>query len=411
MQWFIVTTLVVSLALPAYAGISKLIQEEYRQRYENQTIFLAVPIYGKRQQLSLRQGSFRLVSSNDNPLRFKVGEQVRVLKLDFGSNNIRFKVGSIDMVREGELEFRFPLELDDGFSARQTFETALKQALNQSQNFASIDKSKEDFIRHQLDDVVNELRSSTDADSNFVLKSLAESLPAYREAVAQNRTLQERNRDLTLKMATEQDKSKHLDSRVVEQTSEINRLKRINQSQKTDLEALNTSSSSTNTELREMKQENSRIVTSVKRLQRGLGAKGDPNAPLSKQIADLMVASLKTKGDRDTIAKHLVEKRTELDDTEQQLEQEQKNNTQLRRQNTQLRRNVNVLSSRGDSLGKRFLILQEEKIQLESFVEAVRKLNARWVGEITEGGRTHRTMELRLNETLVGTLETGYPKI
>src|SRR5688572_3922350 len=96
------------LLLLFFAGIARPVQQEYRQRYENQTVFLSVPIYGSRQRLALKEGGGIQLLPETEPLRFKVGEQVRILEMSFGDQEIRFKVATVDQTRQAELVFRFP---------------------------------------------------------------------------------------------------------------------------------------------------------------------------------------------------------------------------------------------------------------------------------------------------------------
>lgn len=395
---------------PAYPSIGKPLQQEYKARYENQAVFLSVPIYGSRQRVTVREGPLQL-QPEPEPLRFKVGEQVRILEVSFHNDEIRFKLASIDAGRQGELAFRFAAELDEAFSARKDFDAALRQAFAESQNYSDIDKSKRAFIRNQLDTVVAELQNSAAAKREFVLDALTEALPAYRQAVDENKALKDRSQDLAVKLSSEQSKSKQLETKVVEQTSELNRLKTMNQSMKTDLEALNNSTSTAGKELQQLKQQNAEIVSSVKRLQRGLGVEVDANKPLAKQVEDLMVASLKTKGSRDELEGKLKTAEGDLEKTKQDLQTEQKARAELQKQNQQLEENEKLLSNRGDQLGKRYLGLQKEKNQLEIFVHAIQKLKPQVVRETEDGDRVRRAVELRLNDTLVGMLEVDYPPV
>jgi cell division septum initiation protein DivIVA len=394
----------------AFAGINKLIQQEYRQKYENQAVFLAVPINGNRQRVTVTDAGLRLEREIE-PLRFKVGEQVRVLEISFGNEEIRFKVGSIDAARQGELEFRFAAPLDDGFSSRSSFDVALKQAFASTVSYTEIDRSKRDFIKRQLDALVGELATSTSANREFVQDALADGLPTYRQAVEENSSLQRRSQELASKLQTEQSRAKQLEARTIEQASELNKLKSMNQSMKTDLDATLSLSNTASRELQQLRQQSTEITASVKRLQRGFGIEADASKPLAKQVEDLMVASLKTKGDRDDLDKRIKTAESDLDKVRKDLQAQQKANEDLKKQNAQLQDNEKLLASRGDQLGKRYLALQKEKGQMESFLRAVQRMQSRQVREAESEGRVKRVLELRLKETVLGTLELDYPAI
>jgi hypothetical protein len=395
---------------PVFAGVNRLIQQEYRSKYENQAIFLGVPIHGNRQLVTVTDAGLRLGQAVE-PMRFKVGEQVRILELSFGGEEIRFKLGSIDATRQGELEFRFTASLDDGFTARANFDLALKQAFASTASYTEIDRSKRDFIKRQMDTLVGELAVSTSANREFVLDTLADGLPAYRQAVEENSALQKRNQDLSGRLNAEQAKSKQLEARTIEQSSELNKLKSMTQSMKTDLDATVSQSTSAGRELQQLRQQSTEIAAFAKRMQRGLGVEAEASKPLSRQVEDLMVASLKTKGERDEMDKRIKTGEGELDKVRKDLLAQQKNNEELKKQNTQLQDNEKLLASRGDQLGRRYLALQRDKGQMEIFLRAVQSLQARQISETLLDHRVKRTMELRLRETTLGTLEIDFPEI
>lgn len=407
----IISVICVISCFYAFAGVNRLIQQEYRSKYENQAIFLGVPIHGNRQLVTVTDAGLRLGQATE-PLRFKVGEQVRILELSFGGEEIRFKLGSIDAARQGELEFRFTAPLDDGFTARPSFDLALKQAFASTVSYTEIDRSKRDFIKRQMDTLIGELAVSTSANREFVLDTLADGLPAYRQAVEENAALQKRNQELSGRLNAEQAKSKQLEARTIEQASELNKLKSMTQSMKTDLDATLAQSNTAGRELQQLRQQSTEIAAFAKRMQRGLGVEAEASKPLSRQVEDLMVASLKTKGERDEMDKRIKTGEGELDKVRKDLLAQQKSNEELKKQNAQLQDNEKLLASRGDQLGRRYLALQRDKGQMETFLRAVQALQARQISETAlDDHRVRRTVELRLRETTLGTLEIDFPEI
>lgn len=390
------------------AGVSREVQQEYRQRYEGKALFLGIPVHGVRTVVAVRSGGATPERSLE-PLRFKVGEQVRIQSLSFGDTEIRFKISSVEGGQTSELVFRFPASLEEEFSSRSQFESSLQTAFSEGRRYSDLDQSKKDYIRNQLQQTIQDMMNGTTADRDFVMNALAESLPAYQTAVNELKNLRGNVKDLSYKLSGEQTKSRQLESKLVDQTSELNRLRSMSDSLKSDLTAVNASSNSANTELRQLRQEHTEITASVRRLQKGLNLSADASKSLSRQVEDLMVAALKNKGQGDQVSNRLKTSELELEKKKSDLQAQLKANDQLTSENTRLQENIKLLSSRGDQLGQRYLSLQKEKVQLENFVRAVQALRSRIVAEKVEKNRVFRTTELLLRDTQVAVLETEYP--
>ncbi len=391
-----------------FSGISRETQQEYRQRYEGHALFLGVPLYGSRTVIQVRPGG-SVPDKSVEPLRHKVGEQLRVQELSFGGMEIRFKLSAIEGGPSSELVFHFAAELDEGFSARQPFEAALQRAFTEGRRYSDLDQTKKEYIHTQLQQVIQEMMTGSTADRDFVVNALAEALPPYQTAVEEVKKLRNDVKDLSFKYGSEQTRSRQFESKLVEQSSELNRLKSMSQTLKSDLEAVNASSSNANSELRQLRQQQTDINASVRRLQRGLGIAADSSKSLSRQVEDLMVAALKNKGEGDQMARRMEESSAELEKKKAELQAQLKVNNQLSAENTRLQDNIKLLSNRGDQLGQRFLQLQKEKVQLENFVRSVQALQSRVTRESLENDRIQRVIELMLQDTLVATLETDYP--
>ena len=102
--------LVLALLYPSsgLAGVSRDIQARYVEEYENKAMFLKIPIRGLRQIVYVNDDGIQLDRASAGfPLAFRVGEQVRIVDVQFRDELIRFKFSAIDLSREGELIFRF----------------------------------------------------------------------------------------------------------------------------------------------------------------------------------------------------------------------------------------------------------------------------------------------------------------
>src|SRR5262245_9594448 len=77
---------------PGFAGVSRAIQEKYKRDYENKALFMKVPIFSEKQIIAVRGRGGRPEQVTGG-IRFKVGDQVRVMAVDFGGDEIKFKLG------------------------------------------------------------------------------------------------------------------------------------------------------------------------------------------------------------------------------------------------------------------------------------------------------------------------------
>ncbi|MGW8181097.1 MAG: sigma factor-like helix-turn-helix DNA-binding protein [bacterium] len=139
-----VSLLLVFLAIGsvAYSGVSKEMETYYTQTYLNKAIFLKVPVRGDRQTVYvLERGSSLDQSSLGEPLRFKVGEQVRITGLSFKDSSIEFRVSSLDTARKGTVIFRFRNPLRHSFVSRPSFDAALEDSFTEGLSYQETAKS------------------------------------------------------------------------------------------------------------------------------------------------------------------------------------------------------------------------------------------------------------------------------
>ena len=99
----------------ALAGVSRAIQEKYRRSYEGKALFLRTPVFAERKYVDLSGGSFRFEPDPTGTARFKVGEQVRITGMDFGGEEIRFRISAIAGGNIAEVIFRFDASLKEDF--------------------------------------------------------------------------------------------------------------------------------------------------------------------------------------------------------------------------------------------------------------------------------------------------------
>jgi predicted nuclease with TOPRIM domain len=171
----------LTMSLWLHAGVRKDIQRSYIQSYQNKAMFLKVPVRGTRQVIHVRVSGSRLdPASFTDPLRFKVGDQVRITEVDFRGDAVRFKVSSLDLNGKSELEFRFREELQDHFPQRGAFDITLKATLTEGLSYTDIESARHEFIEGEFDQFVEQLARSNNTSSDFVVTVLRDRIPDYQ---------------------------------------------------------------------------------------------------------------------------------------------------------------------------------------------------------------------------------------
>src|SRR5262245_14125696 len=136
--------LVLLTAQVGVAGISRTLQEQYRRRYQNKALFLKVPIFSERHHIAI--GSRLPQPSPSTPPRFKVGDQVRILGIDFGGDEIKFHVGAIAGGVTSEILFKFDGDLAEEFPNRDQFEAALGATFTEGLRYSDLEDAKKGYV-------------------------------------------------------------------------------------------------------------------------------------------------------------------------------------------------------------------------------------------------------------------------
>ena len=91
-------------AISGFSGVARDIQEQYKIAYENKVMFLKIPVYSEQQSIYISGQSYRVEQYNRTPI-YNVGAQLRVFEVDFGGDEIKFKLGEIAGSNSLEIEF------------------------------------------------------------------------------------------------------------------------------------------------------------------------------------------------------------------------------------------------------------------------------------------------------------------
>jgi predicted nuclease with TOPRIM domain len=379
--------LIVSGALPIFAGVSRVIQEQYKKNYENKAMFLKIPIYAEKQMVNVSGQTFHVEPGSGSP-RYKVGDQLRVLAVEFSGEEIRFRMGGIAVPGVVELAFKFDSSLQENFPNREVFDRALRSVFTEGLKYTDIDEAKDSFVQEQFDRMVREIAGSASISPEAVLKNIAPHLPAYQDAQREIDRLNNRMQDISTQLSQSQSENRKLEADARAQQTELSRLKKNNSDLQEKLETYTSQVSKMGDEVRY--------------------AKGT-NRDLTTQIADLGQALKKLKNDNESYANKISSLQTNLDAQKAANARLMGDNEDLKAGNRKLQTQISDLTSKGDSLAKRYYDLGNEKEKLDSFAQAVNALRTHIVEESTAGGVYYGKANVYLKNVLLGSLDWSLP--
>jgi predicted nuclease with TOPRIM domain len=401
--------IVMSLgALPGFAGVSRPIQDQYKKGYENKAMFLKIPIYAERQVVSISGQGFRVEPGVGSP-RYKVGDQLRVLLVDFGGDEIKFRLGAIAGQGFVELAFKFDASLQDSFPNRDVFDRALQATLTEGLKYTDIDDAKEVFVRDQFDRAVREIAGSASISRESVLKNIAPLVPAYQDAQRDVDSLKTRVQDLSAQVSQSQSENRKLDSESRTQQAEIARLKSANASLQEKLESSTTQLLKLGDEVRDAKGTAQGYQKELANIQRSFNLRVDAGRDLTVQIADLGQLLKKLQKDNESLLNQVGSLRSNLDAQQAANARLVGDNEELKATNRSQQSTLATLTSSKDSLGRQYLDLKNEKEKLDDFAQAALSLRTRIVEESTEGGMHYGKAEVFVKDLRVGFLDWSIP--
>jgi hypothetical protein len=391
-----------SMNLWLSAGVSREIESWYVQNYENKALFLKIPIRGERQIVHVRDNQPTLdPGSASLPLLFKVGDQVRITDVNFRSDYVRFKIASLDMSGEGEISFEFPRQLEEDFSQRGNFDVALESTLTEGLSYTDIDSAKEEFIKSQFEQFVQQLARANNTSNDFVMTTLGEKVPAYRLAKSK---LQEVEQILLEETAARQ-----------QNESDLARLKVELDQTKTQLSTLQFEQEGLLNEIASAEQQAAAFKKTAKdheqqieSLVKNLNLKSSSATSLSTQVKVLNESI-------DSMQQEQMIRARELQDATTQLAQHQESNQKLSQelQKTQKEKDkvwddLRLLTSNRKSLEARYLETKRENEKFENTSLLAKSLSFRRRIETREEG-VFQLADLYLLNQPIATLEVQVP--
>lgn len=399
------TLLLLSGAIPAFSGVSRAIQEQYRREYENKAMFLKVPIYGEKQLVHISGQTVRVAQGTGAP-RFKVGDQVRILLIDFAGDEIKFRMSGIGTPGIFDFGYKFDSALLEDFPNREAFERAIQSTLTEGLKYTEIEEAKRSFVVDQFENSVREIAATASISRDAVLKNIAPQVPAYREAQRDIDNLKGRLQDVSGQLSQAQAENRKLESEAKSQQAELSRLKSANAALQSRIEDSASQISKLGDDLRDAKGYQRELAN----LQRSLNLKVDAGRDLSAQIADLGQAMRKLQKENDTLGNQIHALRANLDSQQAANARLLGNNEELKASNAKLQATIHTLTSKGDSLGKQYVDLKRDKEKLEEFANSIAALRTRIEEDKTEGAMHTGKAGVYLKNVRLGSLAWSIPQ-
>ena len=180
----LIPALIVLTSQPLAAGVRKEVETRYSQEYVNRALTLRQPVRGLDQAILVGQPGGRLDPSTLGArLMFRVGDQVRITKVDFRDQEVRFDIESPDRATAARVTFRFTSELTHSFPQQSDFDSALAGTFTEALSYRDVDGAKADYIKAEFDEMVRRFVGTTATSTEFVMQSLAALNPEYKKAV------------------------------------------------------------------------------------------------------------------------------------------------------------------------------------------------------------------------------------
>ncbi len=401
--------LILSTAIPGFAGLSRIIQDQYRQQYENKVMFLKTPIYSEQQLIYISGQRMIVARGTAAPPIFNIGDQLRVHRIDFGGDEIKFRMGPVSGPSTLEILFRFDSDLQEEFPNRASFDHALQSTLTEGLKYAEVEDARKIFIDDQFERYITETAGATSSNRDAVLERIASLVPAYRDAQRQIETLNNRLKDISSQLSGSQAENKRLQSELKAQETELDRLKSDNAALNRKMDAFAAQVSKLGEENRNIRGNEQGYQKELQNIRRSLNLPVDASRDLSAQIADLGQAMVKLQKEAQIQTQQINSLQTKLDAQEAVHKRLSEDNEELKARNQKMQSTIKTLTSKEDSLARQFLNLKNEKEKLDDFSLSVGSLRSSVVEEEIKGGMYYGKADIYLNHVLLGSLGWNIP--
>jgi hypothetical protein len=338
----------------------------YVQEYSNKAMFLKVPVRGDRQTVHVVEGGSSLDQSNlGQPLRFKVGEQVRITDLDFKDSSIEFEVSSLDTARKGKIIFQFRNPLRHSFASRPSFDAALENSFTEGLSYQEIDSAKEEFVQDQFDVLLQQFAVTTGTSVDFVLEVVTQKNPKYRQAREQLDSATREVQSLEAELQEERGRAESFRKEAAKATNHLASVNEANRSIRDERDQIANERRDLEVRVKALEGENSRFRQQVEEIARKLDLQTDSSSKLGQQVSSLSQVIDSLKQERQSLQSRVKVSNQKV------AALEKKNATliadleRVDRKNRKLMSDLNELTSNRDSLEATYLAVKRNKENLE----------------------------------------------
>ena len=387
----------------AYPRVGREIRDEYVQRFENKAVFLKIPVRGLQQVVHVLDSGAKLDRGNLNqPVSFKVGDQVRIIDVNFRDDRVRFRFSSVDTTREGSLEFRFPAPTQQAFPQRENFEKSLASSLTEGLSYKELESAKGEFIRGQVKTLVREFAATTNTPDDVVLRTIVEDSPQYQALERESSQIQQKNQVLDRDVSRLGRASREQRARIADMTVELDRLRTQVRELERDENLAARTRQSLEGQLKDAQVKMNELLGS-------LNLKAASNSELDNRMQSLSAGIESARREREKLSEELAQARADLNEREQANSKLTGDLMKVRDRNQRLSSELRSLTSNKDSIQSQFLQAkrQSDALEMASRLSAGLRLERSFQ---EREGRPLEIADLYLLSKRIGRLEIETPE-
>ncbi len=386
-----------------FPRVGREIRDEYVQRFENKAVFLKVPVRGLQQVVHVLDSGAKLDRGNLNqPVSFKVGDQVRIIDVNFRDKTVRFRFSSVGTTREGSLEFRFPAATQQTFPQRENFEKSLASSLTEGLSYKELESAKGEFIRGQVKTLVREFATTTNTPDEVVLRTIVEDSPQYQALDREFSQIQKQNQVLDRDVSRLGRASREQRAQIADMTVELDRLRTQVRELERDKNLASRTRQSLEGQLKDAQVKMNELLGS-------LNLKSASNAELDNRMQSLSAGIESARRAREELSEELAQARADLNEREQANSKLTADLKKVRDRNRRLSSELRSLTSNKDSIQSQFLQAkrQSDALEMASRLSAGLRLERSFQ---EREGRPLEIADLYLLSKRVGRLEIETPE-
>ena len=401
--------LLLAAAPTLQAGVRREIQDQYVRQYVNRTFFLQIPIYGARQELLVRPGGVTPFSGpSETGLTFKVGEQVRVTQIKFAGQEIRLETSSVDLSRQNEVVFRFPTQLEDNFSQRPLFDTALDKVFTQGLSNQEIDNARQAYLKREFGRLVREMANTTGSSRDFVVRSISGEIPALEQSRQRASRAESQLEGLRSQLEDESRRRQQAESSLRQVRSQNADNESAVDSLKLERETLIEEKTALKRDVNRLRSSSEEYKKQIQDMASALNVRTSSADDLGRSLTRLNKTVENLKAERDRLSGEVEKAHTDLEEKTQENQELASDLSRAQSQRNKLRRDLRSLTSDRKSLSSRFIETRNAKENLETVLALSNALRLDPRTEEREEG-SFVMADLLLQERKIGTLQIQQP--